>query len=246
MEANQLSTPANDRELPNKIKAYLLGKNRSSKSLEKPHRHMAPELAFGRHRGPVPRNAHRAAVLISLTPRVFVSPEKSSEQFEWAIPLTVRARGLHDHGGQIALPGGRLEPGEDSWEAAYREYREELFSQIGNTETDTSSVKESSVSTLEYLGSISSIYVYVSNNQVDVCVAAETMRPEYRPSYDEVDQILLVPLGFLLREDACVIGTMGRGTTTFEAPGYRFGEHFIWGATAMILAEFIDMVKEIN
>ncbi|MCY2974691.1 MAG: CoA pyrophosphatase [Planctomycetota bacterium] len=244
MNASQLSTLANDRELPKKIKSFLLGEKRNSESPQKAQRQMAPELAFGRHRGPAPRNAHRAAVLISLTPRNFVAPETKQERFEWTIPLTVRARGLHDHGGQIALPGGRLEPGEESWEAARREYREELFSQVDSAKADASLREERSVSKLEYLGPLSPIYVYASNNQVDVIVAAETTLPDYSPSSDEVDQVLLVPLSFLMREDACIIGTMSRGSTTFEAPGYRFGEHFIWGATAMILAELIYAVRQ--
>jgi 8-oxo-dGTP pyrophosphatase MutT (NUDIX family) len=244
MNASQLSTLANDRELPNKIKFYLLNETRNLKAAQNPQRLMAPELAFGRHRGPAPRNAHRAAVLISLTPRNFVSPESNQERFEWTIPLTVRARGLQDHGGQVALPGGRLELGENSWEAARREYREELFSQVVSAEADTRLRDEMLFSKLEYLGPLSPIYVYASNNQVDVIVAAETTLPDYSPSSDEVDQVLLVPLSFLMREDACVIGTMGRGSTTFEAPGYRFGEHFIWGATAMILAELIDAVRQ--
>jgi hypothetical protein len=246
MNASQLSTLANDRELPNKIKSFLLSKKRNSRATQNPQRQMAPELAFGRHRGPVPRNAHRAAVLISLTPRNFVAPETYQERFEWTIPLTVRARGLHDHGGQIALPGGRLELGEESWEAARREYREELFSHVDALKADASLRDERLFSKLECLGPLSPIYVYASNNQVDVFIAAETMYPDYSPSSDEVDQVLPVPLSFLLREDACVIGTMGRGSTTFEAPGYRFGEHFIWGATAMILAEFIDILREIK
>lgn len=246
MNVSQLSTLADDRELPNKMKSFLVSENRDLNASRNAQRQMAPEFAFGRHRGPAPRNAHHAAVLICLTPRNFVSPETNQKRFEWTIPLTVRARGLHDHGGQIALPGGRLEPGEESWEAARREYREELFSQVNAANAEAPIRDERPFSKLEYLGPLSPIYVYASNNQVDVFVAAETTLPDYSPSSDEVEQVLLVPLSFLMREDAFVIGTMGRGSTTFEAPGYRFGEHFIWGATAMILAEFIDVVRQVN
>jgi len=96
----------------------------------------------------------------------------------------------------------------------------------------------------EYLGHLTPIYVYASNNHVDVFVSVESSTPKYQPSPDEVDQVLLVPLRFLLSDEAYIVGTMGRGTATFEAPGYRFGEHFIWGATAMILSEFMDAVKQ--
>jgi len=243
MNINSKRSLACDLELPQKLKSFLANDRQVQNPVNNPQRLMAPELAFGRHRGPVPRNAHRAAVLISLTPHEVLLPGVGQNRFEWLIPLTVRARGLHDHGGQIALPGGRLERGEDSWGAAKREYREEFFSQVDSAVIDIVD-DTNGHSELEYLGQLSSIYVYASNNQVDVFVAYETSTPHYNPSPDEVEQILPVPLSFLLREEACVIGTMGRGTTTFEAPGYRFGEHFTWGATAMILAEFVAIVRQ--
>lgn len=57
-----------------------------------------------------------AAVLIAVTDRS--SP---------GVLLTVRREHLRNHAGQIAFPGGRLEPGEDAASAALREAREEIL-----------------------------------------------------------------------------------------------------------------------
>ena len=81
------------------------------------HRALAPEFAYGRHRGPAPRFAHQAAVLISLIPIA---------HSEWTIPLTLRPTQMADHGGQVSLPGGRSDSGETVWRTACREFGEEL------------------------------------------------------------------------------------------------------------------------
>ena len=43
-----------------------------------------------------------------------------------ALILTKRSRGLNNHAGQYALPGGRLDPGETAHQAALREMQEEI------------------------------------------------------------------------------------------------------------------------
>jgi 8-oxo-dGTP pyrophosphatase MutT (NUDIX family) len=74
----------------------------------------------------------------------------------WHLPLTQRPATLVRHGGQISLPGGRIEPGESSEDAARRELAEEL----GITES------------LEMLGRLPDRFVYASDYVITPHIAA--------------------------------------------------------------------------
>lgn len=186
-----------------------------------PHRELAPRYAYGRHRGPSPRYAHHAAVLISLVP---ISGS------EWTIPLTLRPTQMADHGGQVSLPGGRSETAETTWRTACREFGEEL----GCT-----------TEYLQPLGELKPLYVYASRHLVTPMVGVCSLRPSFRPNPDEVAELIFLPLRELIADDAITLGTMQRGSFQFDAPGFRVGEHFVWGATAMVLAELRTIVREI-
>jgi 8-oxo-dGTP pyrophosphatase MutT (NUDIX family) len=173
-----------------------------------------PELSFGRHRGPAGADARAAAVLVLVYPR----------QGEWHVPLILRPAHMPDHAGQISLPGGVIEPGESSREAALREFTEELGAAAEG---------------LEILGQLSPLYLFASNYQITPWVAAAHGEPAWRPSSFEVERLLEVPLAHLL--DPRSHGTLERRQRglTFHAPCYLWQDERIWGATSMILAEFL-------
>src|SRR5215510_12971597 len=79
-------------------------------------RTMESELAYGRHLGP-PRLDARPAAVVALLHLI---------DDRWHMPLMVRPETLAHHAGQSSLPGGMVEPGETSEEAAIRELEEEL------------------------------------------------------------------------------------------------------------------------
>src|SRR5205085_4636848 len=79
-------------------------------------RAMAHRLAYGRHHGPVPDDARRAAVLI-VVHRGLAG---------WSIPAILRPETMKSHAGQVSLPGGLIEAGETVVQTALREFEEEL------------------------------------------------------------------------------------------------------------------------
>src|SRR5689334_7956005 len=74
----------------------------------------APELSYGRHEGPPLVDVRHGAVLVLFYPQAS----------DWHAVLTVRTSHLSSHAGQVSFPGGRIEPGETTEQAALREYEE--------------------------------------------------------------------------------------------------------------------------
>jgi 8-oxo-dGTP pyrophosphatase MutT (NUDIX family) len=144
------------------------------------------------------------------------------------LALTVRTPDLNHHSGQISLPGGGWEEGDGSLqETALREAREEV-----------GIVTEG----LEMLGSLTPLYVPPSNNLVHPFVAYTSQRPVFHPDPKEVAELLDVPLSLLLdlatrREEDWI----WRGAP-LHVPFYAVGEYKVWGATAIVLAEFLALL----
>jgi 8-oxo-dGTP pyrophosphatase MutT (NUDIX family) len=146
---------------------------------------------------------------------------------QWRVPLTLRPDCLPNHGGQISLPGGQIEPGESIEAAARRELHEELgIDGLG----------------LRILGRLSPLYVYGSNFLVTPCVAVVTDAPTFLPCEDEVADLLTPSLHELNDPQAKSSITMERHGVRFLAPCIRYDDHCIWGATNMMLAEFLAIV----
>jgi 8-oxo-dGTP pyrophosphatase MutT (NUDIX family) len=142
--------------------------------------------------------------------------------------LTMRTPELNHHSGQVSLPGGGWEEGDASFqETALREAREEI-----GIVTDG----------LELLGSLTTVYVPPSNNIVHPFVACAPQRPAFHPDPEEVAGLLEIPLHLFLdpairREE----NWTWRGAS-LHVPFYAVGEHKVWGATAIILAEFLALL----
>ena len=133
------------------------------------------------------------------------------------------------HGGQISLPGGRIEESDNSsFHAALRETDEEI------------GVKPDDIT---ILGSLSSLFVPASRFLVFPVVGYIDFKPEFQPSPDEVQQIIEVPMHKLLDPDNIGTKVLIKDCTPFKAPAFNVDDHLIWGATAMILGEFIEIVN---
>jgi len=180
----------------------------------------APALSYGRHFGPPAADAREAAVMVLLYLR----------DGKWHVPFTVRPETMAAHAGQISFPGGVVEAGETTRDAALRELDEEL------------SVDPRSV---EVLGSLSPVYVFASNFLVTPWVAAAHAPLIFQPSTREVAEVIEVPLAHLLDPANFGNHTIRRGELEFTAPHFAWRDHRIWGATCLILGELIAMLKEL-
>jgi 8-oxo-dGTP pyrophosphatase MutT (NUDIX family) len=181
-------------------------------------RQFAPELSYGRHFGPAPDSARTAAVIVLLLRR----------SGRWHIPLTQRPDHLR-HGGQISLPGGIVEPGESSADAALRELAEELGTRAS----------------CDIIGQLHDTYVYASNFLITPWLAATSHNVTWTPQQGEVGRVLELPLNVLLDQKSVGRMTIERGPMTFRAPCFCFEQDCIWGATAIILAELAELIRRV-
>lgn len=202
----------------------------------------APELSFGRHFGPPPASARRAAVLILLyqnegsrpidraigTAAAGANVADLIGLANWRVPLIVRPEHMEHHAGQIGLPGGIIEADETPIDAACRELQEELG--VPRHEIDV-------------LGQLSPLYVYGSNHYVIPHVAISAQSPTFIVNVDEVAEVLELPLDLLLDPAQIAIETREHRGVRFQSPYLALRPHHIWGATAMILGEFAAVLN---
>ena len=142
------------------------------------------------------------------------------------IILTVRAEGLR-HGGQVSLPGGVVDPGETFEQAALREAHEEVALALNQ---------------VRVLGALTPLDIPVSGFRLHPIVATYPTRPQLTPSDGEVARILEVSLDELLNPQHFVTTERRREGLAYAVPAFRIAGVEIWGATAMVLAEFLTLL----
>ncbi len=144
-----------------------------------------------------------------------------------AVVLTVRGGSLPHHGGQVSLPGGALEPGENVEQAALREAHEEIGV---------------APSLLQVLGPLTPLHIPVSGFTLHPLVATCCCRPPLHAAAGEVEKVLEVPVR-TLADPACLRrATRWRDGGVWTVPFFDVGGHQVWGATAMVLAEFLWLI----
>lgn len=184
---------------------------------------MPERLDTGERRTPAilsgPATARHAAVL------VLIAPATDRPDAEAEVILIRRVdRGGH-HAGDVALPGGRSEPGDaDAAATALREAVEEV-----GLDPEAASVR--------VVGELETFWIPISDYRVTPVVALASRRPILTASPDEVDEIIRAPLAaFLAGAPIELVETEIRGFPL------RFGAYptmglQVWGATARILGQ---------
>lgn len=143
------------------------------------------------------------------------------------VVLTVRSDALGHHGGQVSLPGGVAEPGETIEQAALREAHEEVG-------LDPAAV--------QVIGTLTPIDIPVSGFRLHPVVGSARKRPALTPADGEVARILEVPLDDLFDPASRVSTRLLRDGQEIAVPTFRIADADVWGATAMVLAEFLSLV----
>ncbi|MFQ5595592.1 MAG: NUDIX hydrolase [Anaerolineae bacterium] len=144
--------------------------------------------------------------------------------------LTRRAEHLSSHKGQISLPGGAQDPGESFEQTALREVQEEL-----NVEP----------ADIQVLGRLTPLYISPSNYCIRPVVGYTPVRPAFHPDSCEVAEVLEIPLAVLL--DPSIVREEDwrlRGIQV-QVPFFEVKGHKVWGATAMVLAEFVELMRSV-
>lgn len=178
---------------------------------------MAPSPRVGWNPLEFPEGSRQGAALVLIYPH--------DDTFH--IPLTVRGAELRNHTGQVSLPGGRVDEGETFEAAAVREAQEEIG-------VDPQSV--------QILGRLTPLHIPVSGYILHPIVGLTRVRPAFQRAEWEVARIIEAPASLL--SDPAVIKrerrhrTVKGETIEVDVPFYDIEGEKVWGATAMVLAEF--------
>jgi 8-oxo-dGTP pyrophosphatase MutT (NUDIX family) len=164
-----------------------------------------------------PSTARQAAALILLYPG----------EHGPSFPLTVRRDDLPHHPGQVSLPGGGLDPGEDPLAGALREAHEE----IGIPTRD-----------VRVIGALSSLWVVVSNFVVRPYIGVTDHRPEFRAHPGEVAELIEAPVAALTTPERIGLEQRVRDGVLVRYPYFDIEGHHVWGATAMMLGELAEIL----
>lgn len=166
-------------------------------------------------------NPRLSAVLVILFP----------DEDKLKVVLIRRSDYVGFHSGQISFPGGRYEESDgDLRVTALREVEEEI-----GVAADS----------IELLGQLSDIYVPISNFMVRAYVVYAKKRPSYKPDSREVKEIIEVDLDYFFKDNIVKWKNFPSYNSTHitRAPYYDVDGNVIWGATAMIICELIELLK---
>lgn len=136
------------------------------------------------------------------------------------------------HSAQVGFPGGKLEVEDASIkDAAIRE----TFEEIGVPKYD-----------IQVLQELSGIYIEPSNFYVHPFIAITPKTPFFKLQEDEVEALIEVSLQHFLDDNLVMTNRVKASyNIDVEVPTFLLNNHIVWGATAMILSEIKDLLKQL-
>jgi 8-oxo-dGTP pyrophosphatase MutT (NUDIX family) len=165
-------------------------------------------------------DALRAAVLVLMYP------------FQERTYLVFMKRNAYDgpHSAQVSFPGGAWEKKDKTLEiTALRETKEEM----GITNEIT------------LLGSLTELYIPVSNFRVTPFVGWTDRKPQFDPDPSEVQYVIESTLDELMDPENRTSEIIYRHGQSIMTPYFHIRNEKIWGATAMILSEFLQLAARL-
>lgn len=160
-----------------------------------------------------------ASVLIAITSSM-LNPE---------VILTLRAKTMSTHSGQVAFPGGRWELQDSSLvDTAIRESQEEIALLPSHVEVKGRLRERQSLHGL-------TVYPFVAQVPHDVELVADPV---------ETETVFRVPLRFFLESEPARIDKVERQDVRYQMPAWYFENYEIWGLTAYFLQDMLTLMKK--
>jgi len=144
--------------------------------------------------------------------------------------LTKRTSVVQYHKGEISLPGGAWEKGEQLWGTALRETNEEI------------GVREEHI---QFIGKLTPLFAPVTGFLIHPFVGWMDDEPETSPDPTEVESLFSASVLSLTDQNSCRCEERTIRGFVFDVPYFQLNRQKVWGATSMILSEFKTVLKEV-
>lgn len=145
-------------------------------------------------------------------------------------PLTQRNEYNGAHSGQISFPGGKVEPDDPS----------PVYTALRETEEELGIARSS----IRVLGTLTDLFIIASNFNVRPVVGFMEEPPEFNLDPREVAEVIEISLDQLLDNSLVQEKEIkARQKYFLTAPYFDFDGYHVWGATAMMLSEFKEILK---
>ncbi|QYH38800.1 CoA pyrophosphatase [Algoriphagus sp. NBT04N3] len=183
---------------------------------------MSPQPVDMRRFDPkLPSNYRKGAVLILIYPQ-----EKQA-----FFPLIKRPEYIGVHSGQIAFPGGKMDEGDEN----------EVFTALREAEEEVAV----NASKVEVLGRMSDLFIPASNFLVSPVIGYVDHIPEFVPEEREVQRIISARVADIVSPEIQKKTILEIGNQIkLDTPYFEVEKEMVWGATAMILGEFIELLEK--
>ena len=136
------------------------------------------------------------------------------------------------HSGQVGFPGGKVENSDASMmHTALRETEEEI------------GVKQNHI---EVVKTMTPIYIPPSNFIVHPFIGVSKKTLQFKKQDDEVEAVIIVALSDVLKDENIIKTKVPTSyNVEVEVPAFLLNDHIVWGATAMMLSEIKELLKQV-